>query len=452
MSSAALPAQIGKYWVKKLLGTGGMGRVFLAVDPDIGREVAIKLVTLGSDPQANERFLREAQTMGRMNHPNIVTLLEFGVDQQSPFLVLEFLSGEDLSQWMLRPHTLREQVQVMLDVAQAIAAAHKAGVLHRDLKPENVRVLDDGRCKLLDFGIAQSGAAQLTASGYFVGTPEFVAPEVMTGSAHTAAADIYALGLLFYTMLCGSNPFRGDTVQVTVARVVQHEPTPLAKRLTGVPVELAALIHQCLAKEPELRPVSADSLVHALTRELARIKPDERLGELPPPSNTAVLPTTPPSRTQTTASVTSATVAQPATRAWWVAAALLLVSGASAWWLLQAPPAVAPGVQMPSASDEPAVELRPPASAAASQPVALTPAEPEPKSAQAPQAADSANADRSESAGVHTDLTPPPAVVEPEASEPAPDIARPPVSAVLPPVAPPTITPPEPSASPAPAD
>ena len=312
MNSAALPAQIGKYWVKKLLGTGGMGRVFLAVDPDIGREVAIKLVTLGSDPQANERFLREAQTMGRMNHPNIVTLLEFGVDQQSPFLVLEFLSGEDLSQWMLRPHTLREQVQVMLDVAQAIAAAHKVGVLHRDLKPENVRVLDDGRCKLLDFGIAQSGAAQLTASGYFVGTPEFVAPEVMSGVAHSAAADIYALGLLFYTLLCGSNPFRGDTVQVTVSRVVQHEPPLLSKRLSGIPVELAALIHSCLAKQPELRPASADSLVQALTRELAKINPDERLGELPPPSNTALMPTTPaPSKTQTAASVTPAAATQP---------------------------------------------------------------------------------------------------------------------------------------------
>jgi serine/threonine-protein kinase len=344
VNSGALPAQIGKYWVKRLLGTGGMGRVFLALDPDIGREVAIKLVTLGSDPQASERFLREAQTMGRLNHPNIVTLLEFGVDQQSPFLVLEFLSGEDLSQWMLRPHTLREQVQVMLDVAQAIAAAHKVGVLHRDLKPENVRVLDDGRCKLLDFGIAQSGAGQLTASGYFVGTPEFVAPEVMSGAVHTAAADIYALGLLYYTMLCGANPFRGDTVQATVARVVQLDPPPLGKRVIGVPAEVEALIHACLAKQPEARPASADSLVQTLSAELAHIPADARLGDAPTPRDTAPYPTTPgPSRTHASVVVKPAAPAAPRSRTGWaLVAALLLVSAATAWWLLQPAPMPVP--------------------------------------------------------------------------------------------------------------
>lgn len=430
MNSTALPAQIGKYWVKTLLGTGGMGRVFLAVDPDIGREVAIKLVTLGSDPQASERFLREAQTMGRLNHPNIVTLLEFGVDQQSPFLVLEFLAGEDLSQWMLRPHTLREQVQAMLDIAQAIAAAHKAGVLHRDLKPENVRVLDDGRCKLLDFGIAQSGAGQLTASGYFVGTPEFVAPEVMTGSAHSVAADVYALGLLFYTMLCGSNPFRGDNVQTTVARVVQLEPPPLSKRLAGIPVDLAALIHSCLAKDAEQRPASADRLVQGLTRELAKINPDARLGELPPPSNTALMPTTPaPSKTQAAVSVTPALVAQPATRGWWaLVAALLLVSLVSAWWLLQPRPAITPKGAPPSAVVAPAEPGPQPVAAAAPPTVAPASVEPEPKPkpkpAQPPPGADLPAAIQPDSPGMQSDPAPPTVVVENRASEP-PEVRQP---------------------------
>ena len=425
MNSAALPAQIGKYWVKKLLGTGGMGRVFLAVDPDIGREVAIKLVTLGSDPQASERFLREAQTMGRLNHPNIVTLLEFGVDQQSPFLVLEFLAGEDLSQWMLRPHTLREQVQAMLDVAQAIAAAHKVGVLHRDLKPENVRVLDDGRCKLLDFGIAQSGAGQLTASGYFVGTPEFVAPEVMTGSAHSAAADINALGLLFYTMLCGSNPFRGDNVQATVARVVQLEPTPLSKRLTGMPPQLSALIHRCLAKQPELRPESADSLVQALTALLAQIHPDARLAELPPPSNTAPFPTTPaPSRTQATAGVRVAATA-PARRTRWLTGVVsLLVTAAVAWWWLQAaPPKVAPVVAPPRASSEAATVTKPADTVAPqlSQPAATLPAVPAAKPAElAPTSSESAAADKADRPTADTDTRTTSALTEAEPESRAP--------------------------------
>jgi len=340
VSSGDVPAQIGKYTVKRLLGSGGMGRVYLAVDPDIGREVAIKLVTLGSDPQASERFLREAQTMGRLNHPNIVTLLEFGVDQQSPFLVLEFLSGEDLSQWMLRLHTLREQVMVMQDIALAIAAAHKVGVLHRDLKPENVRVLDDGRCKLLDFGIAQSGAGQLTASGYFVGTPEFVAPEVMSGATHTAAADIYALGLLYYTMLCGANPFRGDTVQATVARVVQLDPMPLSRRVTGVSVELETLIHACLSKQPEARPTSAEGLALALSAELARIPADAHVGDVPILRDTAPYPIT-PIRSQTQASPVGKPIvtAVPVSRNLWVwAVVLLMVSAAGAWWLSQTAP------------------------------------------------------------------------------------------------------------------
>ena len=280
VNTDTLPRQIGKYWVKRLLGSGGMGRVFLAVDPDIGREVAIKLVTLGRDPQANERFLREAQTMGRLNHPNIVTLLEFGVEQQSPFLVLEFLSGEDLSQWMHRPQTLRAQVQVMLGVAEAIAAAHRVGVLHRDLKPENVRVLEDGRCKLLDFGIAQSGDSSLTASGYFVGTPEFVAPEVMSGASHAPSSDVYALGLLFYTMLAGENPFRGDTVQSTVARVVAAPLPALASRVNGAPGPLLMLIEQCVQKVPEQRPASADDVVLRLREILAGIGPDVRVQQI----------------------------------------------------------------------------------------------------------------------------------------------------------------------------
>ncbi len=279
--TAAVPAQIGKYRVLRLLGSGGMGRVYLAEDPDIGRQVAIKRVTLGADPQARERFIREAQTMGRLNHPNIVTLLEYGVDADTPFLVLEFLSGEDLSQWMLRPQRLRDQLGVMLGIAEALAAAHRMGVLHRDLKPENVRVLEDGRCKLLDFGIAQSGGAQLTASGYFVGTPEFVAPEVMAGAAHTAAADIYAFGLLCYVLLCGDNPFRGDTVQATVARVVQRDAPRLDKRLGGLPAGPADLIHACLAKQPELRPANAGQLIGSLQQIRAGVAADALLRELP---------------------------------------------------------------------------------------------------------------------------------------------------------------------------
>lgn len=366
VNSETLPAQIGKYWVKRLLGSGGMGRVFLAVDPDIGREVAIKLVTLGKDPQANERFLREAQTMGRLNHPNIVTLLEFGVDQQNPFLVLEFLSGEDLSQWMHRPQSLRDQVRVMLGVAEAIDAAHRMGVLHRDLKPENVRVLEDGRCKLLDFGIAQSGASSLTASGYFVGTPEFVAPEVMSGATHSALADIYSLGLLFYTMLAGDNPFRGDTVQATVARVVATAVPPLSSRISGAPKALAALIEQCVQKLPEQRPATADVVIAGLKDILAGIAPEARVQQIAPPAKTAPVPL---DYVPTQSASKVAPVAPTATRRWlWGVLAISTVG--LGVWLLRPPPLEVPF----EAESPPAVTLSPATSATEAGEPAAAPA------------------------------------------------------------------------------
>ncbi len=284
MNALVVPSHIGKYEVLSLLGSGGMGRVYLALDPDIGRQVAIKQVTLSADSEARTRFVREAQAMGRLNHPNIITLLEYGVDGDTPFLVLELLSGVDLSVWMKAPHTLREYLQVMLDIAQAIDTAHKAGVLHRDLKPDNVRVLDDGRCKLLDFGIAQTGSLQITALGYFVGTPEFAAPEVICGLQHSIAGDIYALGLLYYVLLTGENPFRADTIEATVARIVQVTPVPLNERVKNVPAPVLDFIAACMSKKPENRPVSAATIVEQLQKclincdsqaQIIRVAPDQ---------------------------------------------------------------------------------------------------------------------------------------------------------------------------------
>lgn len=356
VTAGGLPERIGKYQVRRLLGSGGMGRVYLAVDPDIGREVAIKQVTLSADPQARERFVREAQTMGRLNHPNITTLLEFSADAAAPFLVLELLTGEDLTQWLCRPHSLREQLQVMLDVAQAIAAAHQAGVMHRDLKPDNVRVLENGHCKLLDFGIAQSGAGQLTAAGFFVGTPEYVAPEVMSGSAHTPASDLYALGLLYYVLLTGENPFRGDTVQATVARVIQRISPPLGTRVLGVPPAISDLVARCLSKHPEDRPQSASEIVGVVEQCLAQTPADARLREAPQRAETA--PQGTPLTPSPTRNTRAAATASPAPRRGWIVAAVLAIAAAAGWvWQWQAPPvqptvvtAPVPRVQTPPAT------------------------------------------------------------------------------------------------------
>jgi serine/threonine-protein kinase len=286
---SASPQNIGKYRIERLLGSGGMGKVFLGIDPDIGRQVAIKIVSLDSGTDARERFLREARTMGRLNHPNIVTLLEFGVEGDTPYLVLEYLGGHDLSEWIREPHTLADYLRVMRAVAMAISAAHLGGVLHRDIKPENVRVLDDGRCKLLDFGIADGyEEGHLTASGAFVGTTDYVAPEVIAGQRHTEQSDIYALGVLFYSMLAGNNPFRGDTVAATLARVLQYLPPSLRSVRAGIPEPLVKLVTQCLDKDPARRPAKATDLVEALDASLALV--DDRTALAPLKKNTATTP------------------------------------------------------------------------------------------------------------------------------------------------------------------
>lgn len=458
MTAAALPAQIGKYRVLRLLGSGGMGRVYLAEDPDIGRQVAIKRVTLGADPQARERFIREAQTMGRLNHPNIVTLLEYGVDGDTPFLVLEFLSGEDLSQWMLRPQRLRAQLDAMLGIAEALAAAHRMGVLHRDLKPENVRVLEDGRCKLLDFGIAQSGGAQLTASGYFVGTPEFVAPEVMAGAAHTVAADIYAFGLLCYVLLCGDNPFRGDTVQATVARVIQREVPRLDKRLGGLPTDLADLIHACLAKQPELRPASAEQLIASLRRIRSGVAADAVLRELPQAGDTAPQPLAAPSQTRASAAVKIATAPQQPVQRWLLPTLALAVAGAAAWWALQPappPPAQTPatGKQIaPASVSDPVPATSPTASPTSAPPdieaVAETGVEARPAVADERKPPAAAPSETSESPTEPMPRPEPPTPVRSEpAAAPATTAGADPAPAVRPPpAAPPAATPTQPAA------
>lgn len=358
MTAGATPQRIGKYQVQRLLGSGGMGRVYLATDPDIGRQVAIKQVTLATDPQARERFVREAQTMGRLNHPNITTLLEFSADGDAPFLVLELLSGEDLTQWLHRPHSLREQLQVMIDVAQAIDAAHRAGILHRDLKPDNVRVLEDGRCKLLDFGIAQSGAGQLTAAGFFVGTPECVAPEVMSGAAHTAAADLYGLGLLYYVVLSGQNPFRGDTVQATVARVIQRIPPPLGSVVLGVPPALATLVAQCLSKQPQDRPNNAGEIVTVLQQCLAATPADACLREAPSRSDTAA------QAVAVAAPATRTTQVRAPTRqvGGWLLAAVAAFAGVAVYLTRQPDPVPVPAATSPATQPLPAVPAPMPAS------------------------------------------------------------------------------------------
>jgi serine/threonine protein kinase len=280
------PSQMGKYLVRGLLGSGGMGSVYLAEDPDIGRQVAIKIVSVGADPDSRERFRREAQMLGRLNHPNIVTLLEYGEHQGQQYLVLEYLPGADLSTWMRTPRSLREQLVVAVDVARALAAAHAQGVLHRDIKPANVRVLPDGHAKLMDFGIARGQNVTLTGVGLVVGTPEYLAPEVILGEPASVQSDLHAFGTLLHNLLTGDSVFAGDSYPTTIARVIHVQPPALTQLLDGIPQALSTLVARCLSKTPVGRPQSAEEVVNALETTLQRVPAQQVLQRKPNQSTT----------------------------------------------------------------------------------------------------------------------------------------------------------------------
>jgi hypothetical protein len=270
----------GRYRVERLLGRGGMGSVYEATQIEIGRRVALKLLNreLVSDPQAVERFRREARAAGRLQHPNAVTIYDFGIEENGEaFLAMELLDGPTLRDELRAraPLSPREVVDVLAPVADAVDAAHAEGIIHRDLKPDNIMLVrqGDGRTvKVLDFGIAklaapEMGGGTLTGTGV-IGTPFYMSPEQGEGVRLDARSDVYALGVIAFEMLTGQVPFRAET---PVATVVKHINTPPPRPSSFVPslagpVE-AAVLH-ALEKDPARRPQTARALVDELRAAL----------------------------------------------------------------------------------------------------------------------------------------------------------------------------------------
>lgn len=264
------PEAIGKYRVISELGRGAMGSVYLAEDPHIGRQVAVKLMRPQSE-EGPERFLQEARTVGSLSHPNIVLLHDFGFEGETPYLVMERVAGVTLDRWLgARPAAAR--LRVLVGLCRAVAYAHERGVLHRDLKPSNVLVQPDGEPKLLDFGIARAQDTRLTATGIVLGTPEYLAPELLGSGTFSTRSDVYALGLVAYELFGGRNPFRAETLASCLRRVLEVEPPPLGAPGTAASdasPELAAAILACLAKDPARRPATSQALLAAAERQLA---------------------------------------------------------------------------------------------------------------------------------------------------------------------------------------
>ena len=223
---------LGKYTLGELLGQGGMGAVYRSHHPLLNRPVAIKimLANIAADPQAHQRFLREAQVVAVLSHPNIVNIFDVDVQDGQPYIVMDFAPGGSLAaRLQAGPIGLDETLRLAIPLADALAYAHSQGLIHRDLKPANVLLRPDGSPVLADFGLARpavaDSAAQITATGAVMGTLAYMAPEQFSGRPADARADIYAFGVMLYEMLTGRVPFEGDSAQIMYGHL-QQPPLP----------------------------------------------------------------------------------------------------------------------------------------------------------------------------------------------------------------------------------
>src|SRR5579884_2778561 len=270
---------LGPYQVVELLGRGGMAVVYKALQPTLRRYVAIKVLppAFALDPTFRSRFQQEAETIARLQHPNILPIYDYGQDGDLPYLVMPLVTGGTLRTWLAGRPPLARVVPVLLRLLDALDYAHRQRVVHRDLKPSNV-LLGPGEWPLLaDFGIAKlaESTAVLTHSGGLVGTPEYMAPEQCEGRAVDARTDLYAMGVILYEVLTGRLPFTGSTPLAVILSHLRDDPPPLRTVTPAVGPAWEAVVQRCLAKQPEARFGSAAELAAALE---AAWREEERRG------------------------------------------------------------------------------------------------------------------------------------------------------------------------------
>jgi tRNA A-37 threonylcarbamoyl transferase component Bud32 len=259
--------QVGKYKIVEKLGQGAMGEVFRAHDPVLGRDVAIKTVAgkLSNDEAARQRFQREARSAAQLNHPNIITVYDFGEEQGTAYMAMELLEGSDLKELIEKDTagSLQDKLAIMEQLLDGLAFAHDKEVLHRDLKPGNVHILPNGQVKIMDFGLARR-AADGAATDVIMGTPYYMSPEQAQGERATKRSDIFSLGAVFYELLTGRRPFTGATIPAVLFAVVHREPEPLGEIVPEASGALEALVARALEKNPDERFQDATEMLHAL--------------------------------------------------------------------------------------------------------------------------------------------------------------------------------------------
>lgn len=282
--ASAAERYIGKYKVKGELGRGGMGAVYLAEQPGLGREVAIKelIQSAAADPVALQRFLQEAQVMARASHPNLVQVHDLELMGTANYIVLEFVGGKSLRQRLnLGPIPPPQVFAIMHGVLEALDYAHKHAIVHRDMKPENVLLSDEGTVKVADFGIARltddSGAGSTaTKTGTTVGTPQYMSPEQVASSKVDGRSDLYSAGIMFYELVTGQPPFtasEADGPFTLMAKHVQAPPKPPSVFRPGLDPGVEEVILRSIAKRPEDRFQTGKEFDDAIARAADRLYP-----------------------------------------------------------------------------------------------------------------------------------------------------------------------------------
>ncbi len=277
--AVASGTKLGPYEIVSLLGAGGMGEVYRARDSRLKREVAIKVLpqALSLDADRLRRFEQEALATAALNHPNILAVFDIGTSDGSPYVVSELLEGETLRERLRSgPIAIRKALDYALQIAHGLAAAHEKGIIHRDLKPENLFVTNDGRVKILDFGLAKltqtepgahaslATASHGTEAGTVMGTAGYMSPEQVRGLTLDARSDIFSFGAILYEMLSGKRAFHGDTPADTMSSILKEDPSDLSETNRNVSPALERIVHHCLEKKPEARFHSASDIAFDL--------------------------------------------------------------------------------------------------------------------------------------------------------------------------------------------
>jgi serine/threonine protein kinase len=257
--------QTGRYEILETLGCGATSRVDKARDTVIGRTVAIKSFLQGFGKNSEQQFLREAQMIGRLSHGSIAQLHDVGHDSGgSPYLVMEFVSGKNLEELLApSPIPFASAAVWAADLASALASAHREGIIHGDVKPSNIRVTENDRVKLVDFGVARF-ASQVSGSDRVLGTPAYLSPEQIEGRKQDGRSDLFSLGVVLYEMITGVRPFAGNSLGEVCAQILTASPLPPSKLNPALPAAFDRILRRCLAKNPDKRYQSGNDLARAL--------------------------------------------------------------------------------------------------------------------------------------------------------------------------------------------